>query len=362
LGIAAFAGLALVAAACGVRAAIPGPTELSPTVTTAATEQVMPALTKDIVLQSLQSWKAFHHGPTNISIVGEPLPFVDPADTAQQMLYLMKTTNGDGTMYCFSSVLIEAERDGKTKGYNMPAVTRLSPDGSKQTFGLFEISAPNSSFEQFLVRSLAPDGSLKTETWKLQITHLPNGKSVFSVVGADGREMPLEYARAKSSDQAQEGVFYDTVFRLRNVEAIPTSAVPEYKGVPLYTVDEAKQIILSEGSTNPKDRKLSEGLDSELFHTIFMRNPNGTTPPWVISYEGIVEAPESVTPHGDSIAWFNNRVLVNGKLVDSVTFDTTGIESGHSIVIFTNKSGNYQVMLLDAFFIFEDDNNRPVEP
>ena len=141
------------------------------------------------------------------------------------------------------------------------------------------------------------------------------------------------------------------------VDITPTPSGPEYKGVPLHTLDEAKQIILEQGNMDPEYRNLNLIPDDAypLFSVIWKPNPNGADSQYVISYQGIVENANDFTPDWQSLSWYNNTILVNGNPTDCTLFAVIGSESGHSFIIFTDKSGNHQVLLVDQLFIFQQE-------
>jgi hypothetical protein len=144
-----------------------------------------------------------------------------------------------------------------------------------------------------------------------------------------------------------------TVVATSTLEATPAPTRPQYNGVPLWTKQEAIQTILQQGSMKDEDRVRSDAQFRKLLDVVYVRDPNGGDPPWIISYKGIYEKPSEEMQYEPFIAtplWYGNLLMIDGKKVGTTLIAVITTKSGHSIVIFRDTLGNRQVLVLDSVF------------
>jgi hypothetical protein len=111
----------------------------------------------------------------------------------------------------------------------------------------------------------------------------------------------------------------------------------EYKGLPVYTVDEAKQIILEQGSMNAKDRVFDDKKAFLLMggYDVFQgRN-------WLFTYKGIDE---------HNVGFYdNNRVKIDGKYMPSTLYTwILSDDSNKSWVMFKDTNGKMKVLTVSG--------------
>lgn len=119
---------------------------------------------------------------------------------------------------------------------------------------------------------------------------------------------------------------------------------PEYKGLAIYTVEEARQLIVNTGSMTLEDRKL--GIDHHIElekHANISYNGRGA---YIFSYKGLNEA--LLFNQQPAKIWNNNRVRIDNKSVDSTFYVVDGLQSNHTVIIFKDSNENTVIILLDG--------------
>lgn len=132
-------------------------------------------------------------------------------------------------------------------------------------------------------------------------------------------------------------------------EDTPTPSGPDYfMGIKTHTIEEAKQILIDEGSTDPKDRQYSQSTGMDLASSIWKKDVDGK---WYVTYQNIHELPKTGVVGFYSYGFYDNRVPVDGKMVDTTSFSVMTTASGHSLVAFKDNTGSIRVLVLDSAWL-----------